>query len=82
MANKKGVQINEVKGSCPPGMEDVNNKSCPAWDTSCWCHGPVMTKGMVAWVAGQAGGPDFFIDNYKRTALSHYQDSQGEHSDQ
>ena len=27
-----------------------------------------MTKGMVAWAAGQSGGPDFFIDNYKRPA--------------
>jgi hypothetical protein len=49
-------------------MEDDNNK-CPAWDTSCGCHGPIMTKGMVAWAADQAGGPDFFIDNYKHTAL-------------
>lgn len=67
MANKKEVQTNEVKGSCPPGMEDVNN-ACPAWDKSCGCHGPVMTKGMVAWAGGRAGGPDFFIDNYKRPA--------------
>jgi hypothetical protein len=67
MANKKEVQTNEVKGSCPTGMEDVNTK-CPVWDKSCGCHGPVMTKGMVAWAGGRAGGPDFFIDNYKRTA--------------
>ena len=36
--------------------------------TDCGCHGPVMTKGMVAWAAGQSGGPDFFIDNYIRPA--------------
>jgi hypothetical protein len=27
-----------------------------------------MTKGAVAWAAGQAGGPDFFLDNYKAPA--------------
>lgn len=27
----------------------------------------MMTKGMVAWAAGDTG-PDFFIDNYKRKA--------------
>ncbi|KAL3912132.1 MAG: hypothetical protein SGILL_007005, partial [Bacillariaceae sp.] len=41
---------------------------CPAWDEHCGCHGPVMTKGAVAWAAGQAGGPDFFIDNYPDAA--------------
>ena len=27
-----------------------------------------MTRGSVAWAAGQAGGPDFFIDNYRNPA--------------
>merc|ERR1712157_359199 len=63
----KAISLNEVKGYCPPGMESIKN-DCPKWDSSCECHGPVMTKGMVGWAAGTAGGPDFFINNYKRPA--------------
>lgn len=66
MANKD-VATNEELGSCPPGMENVHN-DCPEWDQSCACHGPVMTRGSVAWAAGEAGGPDFFIDAYKKPA--------------
>eukprot|EP00539_Tryblionella_compressa_P000987 CAMPEP_0178741452 /NCGR_PEP_ID=MMETSP0744-20121128/5146_1 /TAXON_ID=913974 /ORGANISM="Nitzschia punctata, Strain CCMP561" /LENGTH=247 /DNA_ID=CAMNT_0020394323 /DNA_START=92 /DNA_END=835 /DNA_ORIENTATION=- len=66
MANPQ-IPVNEEKGSCPPGAETVHN-DCPAWDAHCGCHGPVMTRGSVAWAAGQSGGPDFFIDNYKRPA--------------
>ena len=57
---------NIPKGPCPVGYENVPNE-CPAWDTSCNCHGPTMTKGMVGWAAG-ATGPDFFIDTYEREA--------------
>jgi hypothetical protein len=64
MANTPHVPVNEARGNCPPGFESVKN-DCPPWDAQCGCHGPVMTKGAVAWAAGQAGGPDFFIDNYK-----------------
>ena len=66
MANKD-VAVNKERGECPPGAETVKN-DCPAWDKQCGCHGPVMTKGAVAWAAGQAGGPDFFIDNYPQPA--------------
>jgi cyclophilin family peptidyl-prolyl cis-trans isomerase len=66
MAHQR-VATNTVYGSCPPGMESVQN-NCPAWDAQCGCRGPVMTKGAVAWAAGQAGGPDFFIDNYPTPA--------------
>jgi hypothetical protein len=62
-----GIAENGIKGTCPPGFENVKN-DCPAWDKQCGCHGPVMTKGAVAWAAGQAGGPDFFIDNYNKPA--------------
>ena len=54
------------KGPCPVGYENVSNE-CPAWDTNCNCHGPIMTKGMVGWAAG-ATGPDFFMDTYEREA--------------
>jgi hypothetical protein len=54
-----------TKGKCPPGDETVAN-DCPAWDAQCGCHGPVMTRGMVAWAAG-ATGPDFFINAYSHS---------------
>ena len=65
MEHKGVVPVNTVKGSCPTqgGAEKVRN-NCPAWDKQCGCHGPVMTRGAVAWAAGQAGGPDFFINGY------------------
>ena len=66
MANPE-IATNTQRGDCPQGSEDVHN-DCPAWDANCGCHGPVMTKGAVAWAAGQAGGPDFFIDNYPSPA--------------
>ena len=66
MANRE-VPTNTVKGDCPTGLESVHN-DCPEWDAQCGCHGPVMTKGSVAWAAGQSGGPDFFIDNYNKPA--------------
>jgi hypothetical protein len=61
---KKDIPTNTILGSCPAGSENVKN-ACPAWDKNCSCHGPVMTRGAVAWAAGQSGGPDFFIDNYR-----------------
>jgi cyclophilin family peptidyl-prolyl cis-trans isomerase len=62
------VGFNKEKGKCPPGAEKVSTGDCPEWDPHCACHGPLMTRGMVAWAAGQAGGPDFFIDMYQRPA--------------
>jgi hypothetical protein len=60
---REDVDANAVKGSCPAGFESVPNE-CPEWDEQCGCHGPIMTRGMVGWAAGSAGGPDFFIDNH------------------
>ncbi len=67
MENKGKVLPNSVRGSCPPGAEDVAN-NCPEWDKHCGCHGPVMTRGAVAWAAGDSGGPDFFINAYPNPA--------------
>ncbi|CAJ1934397.1 unnamed protein product [Cylindrotheca closterium] len=67
MANK-AIKTNTEKGSCPPDVQDVAVGDCPSWDKNCGCHGPIMTRGSVGWAAGQAGGPDFFIDNYKQPA--------------
>jgi len=53
---KSNVLPNKVLGTCPDGFKDVPK-----------CHGPLMTRGMVGWAAGE-GGPDFFIDNYSRPA--------------
>ena len=44
------------------GLQHIPN-DCPDWDKDCGCHGPVMTRGMVAWAGGKTG-PDFFIDAY------------------
>jgi hypothetical protein len=63
----KDIPVPTVKGTCPRGSEGVSN-DCPDWDKSCGCHGPVLTRGMVAWAAG-ATGPDFFISNYEKPAL-------------
>jgi len=54
------------KGPCPAGYETVPNH-CPDYDASCGCHGPVMTRGLVAWAAGKTG-PDFFVNDYVPTA--------------
>jgi len=53
---KEGVPRNKVLGTCPEEFKDVPK-----------CHGPMMTRGMVGWAAGEAG-PDFFIDNYHKPA--------------
>eukprot|EP00977_Amphora_coffeiformis_P028214 scaffold34915_cov180-Amphora_coffeaeformis.AAC.4 len=61
----KSSQVPQVskRGRCPPGFDKIPN-DCPAWDKQCACHGPTMTRGMVAW-AGGGTGPDFFINTYK-----------------
>jgi cyclophilin family peptidyl-prolyl cis-trans isomerase len=58
----KHVPVATQRGACPPGLETITNH-CPAWDSQCGCHGPVMERGMVAWAGGKMG-PDFFIDAY------------------
>jgi len=63
MEHKGVVPVNTVRGACPEGLEGIEN-DCPDWDPECGCHGPIMTRGAVAWAAGEAGGPDFFIDGY------------------
>jgi cyclophilin family peptidyl-prolyl cis-trans isomerase len=71
---KDGIPPNETLGKCPltsdelqefhkkVAEEDESGKAKPPA-----CHGPLMTRGMVGWAAGE-GGPDFFIDFYKRPA--------------
>jgi hypothetical protein len=59
------VPVPTQRGVCPPGFETVPN-TCPEWDVHCACHGPVMTRGMVGWAAGETG-PDFFINNYQES---------------
>lgn len=53
-------------GECPKELVG-SEQDCPPWDPKCACHGPTMTKGMVAW-AGGGTGPDFFIDTYPKPA--------------
>jgi len=66
---KEGVTPNKVLGECPEEYreESKEGRDCPKHDPNCGCHGPVMERGMVGWAAGK-GGPDFFIDMYKRKA--------------
>ena len=66
LANKD-AKFNTERGPCPPGSESIRN-DCPKWDPQCGCHGPILTRGMVAWVEGKGGGPDFFINNYQQPA--------------
>jgi cyclophilin family peptidyl-prolyl cis-trans isomerase len=61
MANHE-VPLNTVPGNCPDTLKDKDPK-CSVWNTKqCGCHGPVLAKGMVGWVEGTYGGPDFFIN--------------------
>ena len=54
-------------GPCP--IEHYKSKlKCPPHDPNCGCHGPIMTKGMVAW-AGGAHGPDFFINTFVSNSM-------------
>ena len=62
IASSQTVPVVTQRGPCPLGLEHVPN-ACPAWDADCACHGPVMTRGMVAWAGGKTG-PDFFINAY------------------
>jgi hypothetical protein len=63
----KNIPVPTAKGTCPQGSEGVAN-NCPKWDEKCGCHGPVMTRGLVAWAAGETG-PDFFISNYEKPGV-------------
>ena len=68
MANENQVPTNTVLGNCPPGAESIENECPEEWDPDCGCHGPMMTRGSVAWAAGDPGGPDFFINAYEGPA--------------
>jgi len=62
-----GPPPNKVLGPCPPEYQNKQDthRKCPSHDPNCGCHGPIMTRGMVAW-AGGGGGPDFFINMYHK----------------
>jgi len=61
------IPLNTVFGKCPDPQFEVKDKSkCPKHDPNCGCHGPIMTKGMVGWAAGSAGGPDWFINFFHK----------------
>lgn len=51
------------KAPCPAGYEHFPNPCIENESASCGCHGPVMSRGLVAWAAGFTG-PDFFVNNY------------------
>lgn len=72
IGNRRMVPVNEVFGKCPSQELESKPKHCPPHDPKCGCHGPIMERGMVGWAGGSAGGPDFFIDMYKKPAL-HWQ---------
>mmetsp|Transcript_24426 Transcript_24426/g.48648 ORF Transcript_24426/g.48648 Transcript_24426/m.48648 type:complete len:266 (-) Transcript_24426:426-1223(-) len=58
----EAVKKNTVLGKCPDRDHFVSGE-CPKHDPDCGCHGPIMTRGMVAWAAGRAG-PDFFVNTH------------------
>ena len=72
IGNRGQVPVNKVFGKCPSKELESNPRHCPPHDPQCGCHGPIMERGMVGWAGGTSGGPDFFIDMYKRPAL-HWQ---------
>lgn len=84
MANHK-VPLNSEPGPCPHtttlGLVEQTKNNCTtvhnaAADEDCGvCHGPILRKGMVGWVKGTVGGPDFFINNHQeplRELGTHY----------
>ena len=73
---KDGTPPNETLGKCPltsDELQEFHRKVAEEEESGSKeakppaCHGPLMTRGMVGWAAGE-GGPDFFIDFYKRPA--------------
>jgi len=60
---KENAKVKVTKGQCPPGYEEKTD-DCPPEQFACGCHGPIMTRGMVGFAAGDTG-PDFFIVAYK-----------------
>jgi len=56
----QGILQNNVKGV---GQERLSGMGC-----GLRMSGTLMSRGAVAWAVGMAGGLDFFIDAYPRTA--------------
>jgi cyclophilin family peptidyl-prolyl cis-trans isomerase len=52
------VPPNKQPGICP----DIDKAKAKANCTDCECHGPILERGMVAWIGGTAGGPEFFVN--------------------
>jgi len=48
------------RGPCPPGVPPDPARKCPSGEPQCGCHGPLLSRGMVAWADGGTG-PDFFV---------------------
>jgi cyclophilin family peptidyl-prolyl cis-trans isomerase len=63
-SRKKNVPLPKKKGPCPADLVRIR---CPLDEAICDCHGPIMTKGMVAWSSGKTG-PDFFINTFDKPA--------------
>jgi cyclophilin family peptidyl-prolyl cis-trans isomerase len=61
---KNSLPLPKKKGSCPADLVPIR---CPLDEAICDCHGPIMTKGMVAWSSGKMG-PDFFINTFEKPA--------------
>lgn len=50
------VPLNIEPGTCPDDMSSNSNDD--------ECHGPILQRGMVGWVGGTVGGPEFFLNLY------------------
>ena len=59
------IPLNSAPGKCPSEFRGKDPK-CSVWNTNteyCQCNGPRLETGMVGWVEGTFGGPEFFIFN-------------------
>ena len=53
IVQNKAIPLNDGRGPCPSDVTSVKN-DCPEWDPDCGCHGPLMSRGAVAWAGGMA----------------------------
>eukprot|EP00980_Cylindrotheca_fusiformis_P002172 scaffold497_cov97-Cylindrotheca_fusiformis.AAC.3 len=62
------VPLNTEPGICQANST-VAAAAAAAMDDNKNCHGPILERGMVGWVGGTPGGPDFFINLYEDSLI-------------
>lgn len=66
-SSSSSITPNVILGKCPLTPDELQTYRTTVNEPKAKCHGPIMTRGMVGWAAGE-GGPDFFIDYYPKPA--------------